>query len=315
MGVRLSTVATLGELAAALGGEVDEPVRSREIREVCRPEDAEAPDQLVVLTSARHLAAARLATQPVLCPGELARRLPAGRRWAHSHVMWVVARLLTGTAEQEEIPAASAWVHPEADVAADAVIGPGAVVMKGAVIGPGARIGANSVIYGGVRLGVGVRVGPLAVLGRPGFGWTEAPDGARVRIPQRGGVVVEDHAEIGPLCSVDAGTLGPTRVGAGVKLDAQVHAGHNVQLGAGTLVAGQVGLAGSATIGERVLIGGQAGVTDHAHVGDEARIAAKSGVIGDIPPRAVVAGFPAVNRMRWLRALARLLQEAKRPRR
>ena len=32
----------------------------------------------------------------------------------------------------------------------------------------------------------------------------------------------------------------------------------------------------------------------------------KSGVIGDVPEGATVAGYPAVPRMRWLRALAKL---------
>jgi UDP-3-O-[3-hydroxymyristoyl] glucosamine N-acyltransferase len=53
-------------------------------------------------------------------------------------------------------------------------------------------------------------------------------------------------------------------------------------------------------------VGGQAGIADHVTVGDGARIAAKSGVIGDVPAGAVVAGYPAVARARWLRGLARL---------
>jgi UDP-3-O-[3-hydroxymyristoyl] glucosamine N-acyltransferase len=60
------------------------------------------------------------------------------------------------------------------------------------------------------------------------------------------------------------------------------------------------------TIGRGVLVGGQAGVADHVRVGDGARIAAKSGVIGDVPAGAIVAGYPAVARGRWLRAFAAL---------
>jgi UDP-3-O-[3-hydroxymyristoyl] glucosamine N-acyltransferase len=54
------------------------------------------------------------------------------------------------------------------------------------------------------------------------------------------------------------------------------------------------------------LIGGQVGIADHVRVGDGAKIAAKSGVIGDVPANAVVAGYPAVSRARWLRGLAHL---------
>ena len=49
----------------------------------------------------------------------------------------------------------------------------------------------------------------------------------------------------------------------------------------------------------------QVGIADHVTVGEGARVAAKSGVIGDVPAGTVVAGYPAVARVRWLRALAR----------
>jgi len=123
------------------------------------------------------------------------------------------------------------------------------------------------------------------------------PDGQGVRrIPQLGGVVIEDDVAIGPLTTVDAGTLAPTRVRRGAKIDAHCHVGHNCDIGEGALVAAQSGFAGSVVVGRNVLIGGQVGIADHVRVGDGARIAAKSGVIGDVPAGAVVAGYPAVSR-------------------
>ena len=149
-------------------------------------------------------------------------------------------------------------------------------------------------------------VGASSVIGSPGFGWAMGPAGERVRVPQLGGVLIEDDVSIGPLVTIDAGTLGPTIVRRGVKLDAHVHVGHNCEIGEDTVMAAQSGLAGSVKIGRRVLIGGQVGIADHVRVGDDARIAAKSGVIGDVPAGAVVAGYPAIARVRWLRGLARL---------
>jgi UDP-3-O-[3-hydroxymyristoyl] glucosamine N-acyltransferase len=70
------------------------------------------------------------------------------------------------------------------------------------------------------------------------------------------------------------------------------------------LVAGQAGLAGSVTVGDNVQIGGNAGIADHVTIGASARIAAKSGVIGDIRRDATVAGYPAMDRNRWLRSIA-----------
>ncbi|HEY6726010.1 MAG TPA: UDP-3-O-(3-hydroxymyristoyl)glucosamine N-acyltransferase, partial [Polyangiaceae bacterium] len=163
-------------------------------------------------------------------------------------------------------------------------------------------------VYGGVQLGARVVVGAGAVLGRAGFGFAHGPGGSSRRIPQLGGVVIEDDVEIGALCTVDAGTLGPTVVGPGSKLDAHVHIGHNAKVGARCFMAAQVGLAGSVELEDDVWLGGQTGVADHVRVGRAARVAAKSGIVSDIAPGAVVAGFPAVPRVRWLRRMAWLMR-------
>lgn len=155
-------------------------------------------------------------------------------------------------------------------------------------------------------IGARVRIGHCTVIGRPGFGWATGPNGAVRAIPQLGGVVIEDDVIIGALCTIDAGTLGPTIVRRHAKIDAHVHVGHNGDIGEGAIIAAQSGFAGSVTLGRGVQVGGQVGIADHVTVGDGAKIAAKSGVIGDVPPGAIVAGYPAVPRGRWLRALARM---------
>jgi UDP-3-O-[3-hydroxymyristoyl] glucosamine N-acyltransferase len=198
--------------------------------------------------------------------------------WVHDYATWAMAELLDG-ALVPELPA---------------VVGAGCSIATSAVLGPRVVLGAR------------VAVGPGAVIGHPGFGWASGANGAVRPVPQLGGVVIEDDVVIGPLSTVDAGTLGPTRIRRGVKLDAHVHIGHNTEVGEGTIVAAQCGFAGSVRIGRGVLVGGQVGIADHVVVGDGARIAAKSGVIGDVPAGVTVAGYPAVPRMRWLRALARL---------
>lgn len=173
-----------------------------------------------------------------------------------------------------------------------------------------ARIGENVVLHPRVVIGKNVVIGANSVIGNPGFGWAVTAKGAR-HVPQVGGVVIESDVWIGAGCTIDAGTLSPTRIGARTKIDAQVHVGHNVVIGEDCLVAAQCGFAGSAVIGDRVQIGGQAGIGDHVHVGSDAKIAGKSGVIGDVPEGAVVAGYPAVPRVRWLRGVARMHEEKK----
>jgi UDP-3-O-[3-hydroxymyristoyl] glucosamine N-acyltransferase len=312
-GVPLAEPQSLEDLATRFGGEVDEDARLRIVMRVVSPRDARDATDLVVVTNTRWVELARNVTGVLLCSERLASRLPKGLRWRHSHAEWALSELLLAFAARDgdTLPVRDAIVSPRAQVASDVAVGAGAVIQSGAVVGSGSRIGENAVVFGGVRIGQRVIVGPLAVIGRPGFGWVEGPDGRTSRMPQLGGVIVEDDAEIGALCTVDAGTLGPTRIGRGAKLDAHVHVGHNVEIGDGTLVAAQSGFAGSVRVGSSVLVGGQAGFKDHVHIGDGARVAAKSGVIGDVPARAVVAGFPAVSRMTWWRAMSKLLEASK----
>ncbi len=286
--VRFREPVALGDLARAIGGIArllpEETSVDRRVTRVV-PVDRAAEGDLAPLLSSRYLAQAQGAIArgaAVLASDDLAARLPAGAAvWVHSHSAWALAATLDRCHQ------------PDAQI-------------DRAVVGEGTKLGPGVVLFDRVVLGRNVEIGAGAVIGAPGFGWAEGPDGGTRRVPQLGGVVIEDDVSIGPLSTVDAGTLAPTRIRAGAKLDAQVHVGHNVEVGERTLIAAQAGFAGSVRIGRGVLVGGQAGIADHVTVGDGARIAAKSGVIGDVPAGAVVAGYPAVARARWLRALARL---------
>jgi UDP-3-O-[3-hydroxymyristoyl] glucosamine N-acyltransferase len=322
MTVALAAPVALGELAARHGGAVDPSAETLVVGALRSVEDAGAEalgvsagaswGDLAPVMARRFVRAAAASPAALLVAAELAPLVPAGRRWIHPHAAHALSALLSEVAPPPPPDArALAHIEPGAEIDPTASIGPGAVLFAGARVGPGSRIEPNAVIYGGSVLGARVRIGAGAVVGRPGFGWTAAPDGSVARVPQLGGVVIEDDAEVGPLATVDAGTLGPTVVGRGAKLDAHVHVGHNAVIGPGTMVAAQAGFAGSARIGRGVLVGGQAGVADHVRVGDGARLAAKAGVIGDVAPGSVVAGYPAVERSRWLRATARALRDGK----
>ena len=212
----------------------------------------------------------------------------------------------------------TAYVHPEAHIDPTADIGPCAVVEADVEIGADTVIGPSAVIREGSRIGARVQIGPGAVIGHEGFGFL--PDGTGLRkVRQVGRTVIEDDVEIGAQSCVDRGTLGTTRICAGAKIDNLVQIGHNAHIGRFAVLAGQVGIAGSAIIEDGAMLGGQAGVADHLTVGRGAKVAAKSGVIANIPPETVVAGYPAMPRMRWLRFFAAAREDApfrprKRPR-
>lgn len=299
--IALLTPRVLADLQRQHGGELDPGLGRRTIAAVAAPSAQPNDAALVPLTAARAVPRAGLGTRITLVSKELGDRVPEGQRWVHPNPWWVLAELL----EDAVVP----WAEgTPAVIAPDASVAKSSVVLPGASVGPGCRLEEHSVVYGGVRLGARVVVGAGAVLGRAGFGFAHGPAGSSRRIPQLGGVVIEDDVEIGALCTVDAGTLGPTVVGRGSRLDAHVHIGHNAKVGARCFMAAQVGLAGSVELEDDVWLGGQTGIADHVRVGRAARVAAKSGIVSDIAPGAVVAGFPAVPRVRWLRRMAWLMR-------
>jgi len=220
-------------------------------------------------------------------------------------------------------------VHPRAFVGEgvrlgpDVAVGPNVTLMDGAVVGArsilypgsyfgfGAEVGEDCVIHAGVAVLDRVRVGnrvvihPGAVLGADGFGFT-GEDGTYRKIPHLGTVVVEDGVEIGANVTVDRARFDRTVIGHGTKIDNLVHVGHNVKIGPNCLLVAQTGLAGSVVVGGGVILAGQSGVERHVRIGDGARVAGKAGVTHDVAEGAIVAGFPAQNRARWLRGEAAL---------
>lgn len=214
--------------------------------------------------------------------------------------------LVDASLDAPEAKALPAWFHPSASWALAELLDTADAPALEPITGDGCRIGPNVVLMPRVRIGARVTIGPGAIIGAAGFGFASRGGGAVREIPQLGGVIIEDDVFIGAGCTIASGTIGPTIIRRGAKLDAQVHVAHNCDIGEGTVIAAQSGLAGSVVVGKGVMMGGQVGVADHLRIADGARIAAKSGVIGDVAPGATVAGYPAVERVRWLRGLAEL---------
>ena len=209
-----------------------------------------------------------------------------------------------GSVHASAVVEQGARLHPTVRVGANAVVEAGAVIGEGTWIGPGA------VICGCAVVGRFVRVGPNAVIGHEGFGFVpSAPIPTRIR--HVGNVVIEDFVDIGASACVDRGTLGSTVIRAGAKIDNLVQIGHNAEVGRGVLIAAQSGLAGSTHIGDGAMLGGQVGVADHRHVGKGARVTGQSGVTGDVGDGETVAGTPAMERLRWLRAIARMVRQGR----
>ncbi len=228
-------------------------------------------------------------------------------------------------------------IHPAAAVAPDARIGRDVFVGAGAVVGAGVRVGdgteihEGAVLYPGVMVGNGCRIyanvvlrdgttvgsrviiHPGAVLGADGFGFEPDERGVFHKIPQVGRVVVEDDVEIGANTCVDRAAFGETRIGRGTKLDNLCQIGHGVRIGSDSVLSGTVAIGGSTVVGSHVIMGGNARAADHVSIGDGTMVAGGAGVIGDVPPRSLVAGFPHTDLRTWKRAMVALYNLARRP--
>lgn len=191
-------------------------------------------------------------------------------------------------------------------IASHCVIGPGCIIGAGAQIGPDSHLAAGVTICHGVVIGSRALVHPGAVIGNDGFGLAKNGE-AWERIPQLGGLRIGNDVEIGANSTIDRGALEDTVIDDGVKLDSQVHVGHNVHIGAHTVLAGCVGISGSARIGRHCLIGGGAGIVGHLAIADNVVITGMSMVTRSIRHAGVYSsGIPAQPGKDWNRNLARL---------
>jgi len=184
-------------------------------------------------------------------------------------------------------------IHPLAYVGPEAVIGSDCAVHPQVYVGPRTQIGNRVIIHAG------------ASVGADGFGYLQTAEGHR-KIPQIGTVIVDDDVEIGANSTIDRATVAATRIGAGTKIDDQVHVAHNVVLGRNCLLCGQVGIAGSTTVGNNVVMGGQAGVNDHVEIGDNVIVAARTSVFGNLDEPGIYSGYPAGPHQQQLRSIAHM---------
>ncbi|MCM2277840.1 MAG: UDP-3-O-(3-hydroxymyristoyl)glucosamine N-acyltransferase [Oligoflexia bacterium] len=188
-------------------------------------------------------------------------------------------------------------------IEAGARIGDGSVLYPGCYIGPEAVVGGRCVLFPGVtlyewtQLGDRVRIHAGSVLGSDGFGYAQRRDGKQVTGHQKifhlGRVVVGNDVELGANVCVDRGTFGETRIGNNVKLDNDVHVGHNAILEEGAVVCGGTALAGRAQIGRFAFVGGLTGITNDVRIGDGASVGAVTLVTKDVPAGSTAVGVPA----------------------
>jgi UDP-3-O-[3-hydroxymyristoyl] glucosamine N-acyltransferase len=190
-----------------------------------------------------------------------------------------------------------------------AKIGKGTIIQPNCFIGNHVQIGANCLIHPNVTIydhciiGNNVIIHSGTILGADAFYYKKRPEGFDQLI-SGGRVVIEDNVGIGALCTIDKGVTGDTTIGAGTKIDNQVHVGHDTIIGKKCLIASQTGIAGCVIIEDEVTLWGQVGTTSGITIGTKAVVMGQTGVTKSIEGGKTYFGTPIEESREKLKQLA-----------
>ena len=188
--------------------------------------------------------------------------------------------------------------HLNKNVGENTSISDSAIVYPNVVIGNDVTIGDNVILYPGVVImdrtviEDNVVIGANTVIGHNAFYYKKKPSGYD-RMHTCGRVIIRKNAELGSLCSIDAGVTDDTIIGEGTKIDNQVHVGHDTIIGKNCLLAANVGLAGCVEVKDNVTLWGQVGCASDVVIGENAVVFAQSGISKNLAPNKTYFGSPA----------------------
>jgi len=313
----------LAELASAIGARLENGSPNTEITGVCGIEEA-APGHVTFLANPKYASAAKATrASAVIVAEDFPAAATAMLRSKNPYLAFAHAlELFYQPPKYAPGVHRTAVVHPSAKIGHGAHIGPYVVIDEDVEIGKNAVMLAHVVIYRGAKIGnnffahahavvrehclVGdsVILQNGAVIGADGFGFAKDDGGRWQKIAQSGPAILEDDVEVQANACVDRASIGETHVARGAKIDNLVQVGHGSSVGEDTLLCAQVGLAGSTKVGKNVILAGQVGVAGHCKIGDGVIATAQSGIPNDVPEKAVVSGYPAIDNKLWLRCVA-----------
>ncbi len=203
-------------------------------------------------------------------------------------------------------------------IGANAVIESGVELSEGVAIGAGCFIGkdvkiaektslwANVSVYHQVEIGKNCLIQANTVIGSDGFGYANH-QGAWVKIPQLGSVIIGNNVEIGASTTIDRGALDDTIIKDNVILDNQIQIAHNVVIGEGTAMAACSVIAGSTTVGNNCTIAGLVGINGHINITDNCIFTGFAMVTKNVTESGVYSsGLPAQPNKDWQKSNARI---------
>jgi UDP-3-O-[3-hydroxymyristoyl] glucosamine N-acyltransferase len=201
--------------------------------------------------------------------------------------------------------AANVSIAASATIGENTVIQPNCFIGNNVIIGKNCLLHANVIVYDNSIIGDNVIIHSGTVLGADAFYYKKRPDGFD-QLLSGGRVVIEDNVSIGALCTIDKGVTGDTTIGAGTKLDNQVHVGHDTVIGRKCLIASQTGIAGCVIIEDEVTLWGQVGTTSGITIGTKAVIMGQTGVTKSVEGGKSYFGTPIEESREKLKQLANI---------
>ena len=161
------------------------------------------------------------------------------------------------------------------------------------------QIGDNCILKAGVRIcsnvliGNNTIIGQNSVIGGPGFGIEKNIDGALIRIPQNGGVIIGSNVEIGALSTIASGTIEPTIIENNVMIDNHVHISHNVHIKENCIITACSEISGSVCIGKNTWLGPNCSIIDGITIGENVLIGMGAVVRKSTRDNVIIAGKAA----------------------
>ncbi len=196
-------------------------------------------------------------------------------------------------------------ISKSAKIGKNTHIQPNVFIGNNVSIGDHCTIHSNVSIYDNCIIGDYVTIHAGTVLGADAFYYKNRPEGYD-KLLSGGRVVIEDHVDIGALCSIDRGVTGDTTIKKGSKLDNQIQVGHDTVIGEKCLIASQTGIAGCVIIEDEVTIWGQVGIISGITIGKKAVIMAQAGIGRSLEGGKSYLGSPAGESREKFRELAHL---------
>ena len=186
----------------------------------------------------------------------------------------------------------TAVIHPEAKIDENVRIESNCTIGN-SIIKSGTIIKSNVIIGDNVEIGENVLINSGCILGSDGYGYVRDESKFPIQFPHVGGIIIENFVDLGSNTCIDNGSLTPTKVGYGSKIDNLVHIGHNVDIGKCVFIAANSSISGSSKIGDfsEIWIGVQ--VADGISIGKNCSIGIGSVVIKNVKDNVKCFGNPA----------------------